>query len=102
MVLIEELDRGHIAVLSHRRAEVERKEIEIVERVEGVAVVFGVAADFKMASGVEERPGRRGKAQAANVEVLEPGSLLPEDPADGRQMRRFGPRNRNRVGRTGG
>ena len=83
--LIQNLHARHIHTVRQRIAEIEREEIEVIVDVIGVAVELRIAANLEVASGVQQGPGGRRKADGAHVEVIEARALPREHVIDPRQ-----------------
>ena len=82
---VHQLHARHVDVPRNRIAEIEREKVQVIVGVQRVAVVFDVAADLQMPAAIEQRPGWRGQAQSAHVEVFHPHTVLREDMLDPRQ-----------------
>ena len=76
---VEHFDALHIDAPADGGLNIEGNEIEIVVSLQRVAIKLDVAFDLKMLAGIEQRPRRRGKTHAANIEIGEARAALIED-----------------------
>ena len=78
-LFVQQFSAGHIGPFLARIIAIQRKEIEIVELAQRVAIIFGVAVNLQMMTRVEHRPGRRRKAHTADIETVEPSAVPAEN-----------------------
>ena len=81
-LVVQHFDAGHVDFVRARIADVEREEVHVIVDVAGVAVELGVAVNLQMLAGIEQGPGGRGKADGADIEVVDARAALHEDAVD--------------------
>ncbi len=83
--LVQHFDAGHVHFTRARIADVEREEVHVIVDVAGVAIELGIAVNLEMLAGIEQRPGGRGKADGAHIEIVDARAALREDAVHPRQ-----------------
>src|SRR2546429_3303361 len=83
--IVQDLDAGHVHPVGKRITEIEREEIQVIVNVVSIAIEFSIAVNLKVLPGIEQRPGGRGEADGADVEIRQAGALLSEDTVDPRE-----------------
>ncbi len=82
---VEHFHGAHIDAAAVDTCGIEREEIQIVVRVQRIAIEFDITFDLQMLAGFEQRPGWRRQAHTADVEIRESCAALVEDVVDPRQ-----------------
>src|SRR6185503_17219466 len=79
---VEHFNRAHVDPAAVNPCKVERKEVQVVIRVQRVTIELDIAFDLQVLARFKQRPGRSRKAHASYVEVRKPRAALVEDVID--------------------
>ena len=80
--LVQHFHAGHVHPPRSGVVQIEGEEVQVIVHATRVPVVLRVAPDNQVPSSIEQRPGGDGNADAADVEVPDPGATFNKDALD--------------------